>query len=122
MSFVCRGIRGATTAEDNTREAILAATREMFESMVAANAIEPESVAALFLTTSPDLNAEFPAVAVRQMGWTQAPMLCGHEMAVPDGLPRCIRALVLVNTTKRLEEIVHVYLRGAVNLRARGVS
>ena len=122
MSLVCRGIRGATTAEDNTSEAILSATREMFESMVAANSIEPDDVAALFLTTTPDLNVEFPAVAVRQMGWIQAPMLCGHEMAVPDGLPMCIRALALVNTTKPLEEIVHVYLRGAVHLREPGFS
>ena len=122
MSLVCRGIRGATTAEDNTSEAILSATREMFESMVAANAIEPDSVAALFLTTTPDLNVEFPAAAVRQMGWTQAPMLCSHEMAVPDGLPMCIRALALVNTTKPLDEIVHVYLRGAVRLREPGFA
>lgn len=122
MTLVCRGIRGATTAEDNTREAILAATREMFEALVADNAIEADSVAAVFLTTTPDLNAEFPAAAVRQMGWTQAPMLCGHEMAVPDGLPMCIRALVLVNTTKRLDEVVHVYLRGAVNLREQAFS
>ena len=122
MSLVCRGIRGATTADANTSEAILAATREMFESMVAANAIEADSVAAIFLTTSTDLNAEFPAVAVRQMGWTQAPMLCGHEMAVPDALPMCIRALVMVNTTKPLDEIVHVYLRGAANLREPGFS
>ncbi len=122
MTLVCRGIRGATTAEENSREAILAATREMCESIVAANAIEPDDVAALFLTTTPDLNAEFPAAAVRQMGWTQAPMLCGHEMAVPDGLPRCIRVLVMVNTTKRMEEIVHVYLRGAVHLREQSFS
>lgn len=122
MTLVCRGIRGATTADDNTREAILTATREMFETLVADNAIDADSVAAIFLTTTPDLNAEFPAAAVRQMGWTQAPMLCGHEMAVPDGLPRCIRALVMVNTTKRLEEVVHVYLRGAVSLREQSFS
>ena len=122
MSLVCRGIRGATTAEANTGEAILAATREMFEAMVAENDIEPESVAAIFLTTTPDLDAEFPAVAVRQLGWTQAPMLCGHEMAVPDGLPMCIRALVLVNTAKPMEEIAHVYLRGAANLREPSFS
>ena len=122
MTLVCRGIRGATTAEDNTSEAIISATREMFESLVESNAIEPDDVAALFLTTTPDLNAEFPAVAVRQMGWTQAPMLCGHEMAVPGGLPMCIRVLVMVNTTKGLEEIVHVYLRGAVHLREQSFS
>ena len=122
MTLVCRGIRGATTADANTSEAILAATREMFESMVAANAIEPDSVAAVFLTTTPDLNVEFPAVAVRQMGWNQAPMLCGHEMAVPDGLPMCIRALALVNTAKPMEDIVHVYLRGAANLREPAFS
>ena len=120
MVLQCRGIRGAITADANTQEAILSATKELFGEMVQANAIQDQDVAAVFLTTTADLNAEFPAVALRQMGWTQVPLMCGHEMQVPDGLPQCIRALVLVNTDKAAAEIKHVYLRGAVNLRSRG--
>lgn len=117
-----RGVRGATTAEANTREAILSATKELLQEVAKANALNSAEVAAAFLTTSPDLNAEFPAVAARQMGWTEIPLLCGHEMAVPDGLRSCIRVLILVNTDKAQGEMNHIYLRGAVNLRNRGIK
>ena len=117
---VCRGIRGATTADDNTREAIFAATEDLFQKIVGDNDVEEGQVAATFFTTTPDLNAAFPATAVRHMGWNQTAMLCGHEMAVPDGLPRCIRILILVNTDREPEELVHVYLKGAVDLRSDG--
>lgn len=101
----------------NGREAVLEATIELLNEMVAANAIEPDDVASAIFTTSPDLTAEFPALAARQLGWTQVAMLCGHEMAVPGSLPRCLRILLHVNTEKRADEIVHVYLRGATVLR-----
>jgi chorismate mutase len=120
--LVCRGIRGATTAEDNTKEAILSATRELLERLVEANGIKEEQIAAAFFTTTQDLNAEFPAVAARQMGWSNVALLCGHEMAVPDGLPRCIRVLILVNTDKGPQELTHIYLREARNLRSRGMG
>ena len=119
---VCRGIRGATTAEANTREAILRATDELLREMVRANGITPDQIAAVWFTTTQDLNAEFPALAARLMGWNHVALLCGHEMAVPDGLPMCIRVLMLVNTDKGPEELVHVYLRGARNLRERGLN
>ena len=115
---VCRGIRGATTAEENTREAIFSATRELFCKIVEANQIQEPQVAATFFTTTTDLNASFPATAIREMGWSHTALLCGHEMAVPDSLPRCIRILILVNTDKEPEELTNVYLKGAVNLRA----
>lgn len=117
---MCRGIRGATTAESNTKENILAATTELLKEVVEGNNVDKNDVAALFFTTSPDLNAEFPAVAARQMGFVLVPLLCGHEMAVPDALGKCIRILILVNTEKRADEINHIYLRDAVNLRKRG--
>ena len=120
MTFMCRGIRGAITAESNTKENILAATTELLKELVEVNNVDKNDVAALFLTTSPDLNAEFPAVAARQMGWELVPLLCGHEMAVPDSLGKCIRVLILINTEKRPDEINHIYLRDAVNLRKRG--
>ena len=113
----CRGIRGATTIEHNTKEEVLAATRELLERLIAANDIVQDDVACAFFTTTPDVDAEFPAVAARQLGWTQQALLCGHEMSVPGSLQRCIRILILLNTTKTASEIKHIYLKKAVTLR-----
>lgn len=115
----CRGIRGATTVDSNTRESILAATRELLQRMVEANGVQVQDVAGVLFTTTPDLNAEFPAMAARQLGWSQVALLCGHEMDVPGTLSRCLRILLLVNTEKSAEEMVHVYLKEAKGLRAQ---
>jgi chorismate mutase len=117
MTTSCRGVRGATTAEENTREAILEATRDMLERLVAANGIRPEDIASAIFSTTTDLTAEFPAVAARQLGWADTALMCTHEMAVPGSLPRCVRVLVHWNTSRRTDEIVHVYIRGARTLR-----
>ena len=113
----CRGIRGATTVEENTRESILQATKELLEKMIDANGIEVEEVVCAYFTTTLDLNAEFPALAAREMGWTQTALLCGHEMNVPGSLSLCLRILILYNTEKAADEIIHVYIKGAENLR-----
>lgn len=117
MTIVCRGVRGATTVAENTREEILTATRQLVALMVRRNEIDPKDVASAIFTTTPDLDAEFPALAARQLGWLEVPLLCGHEMATPGSLPRCIRVLVHWNTTKTQNEIQHVYVRDAVKLR-----
>ena len=117
-----RGIRGATTADDNTKESILEATRELLEKLVEANDIDPDHVAAATFTTTQDLNAEFPAVAARQMGWSSVALMCGHEMAVPDAQPHCIRVMILMNTDKSPQDIKNVYLREAKGLRSRGMG
>ncbi len=122
MNLVCRGIRGATTVDYNTKEAILTGTGELLQKLIEANDVRQEQVAAAIFTTTQDLNAEFPAVAARKLGWTDVALLCSHEMNVPDALPYCIRILLLVNTEKKPQEMVNVYLRGAVNLRARGME
>lgn len=114
---VCRGIRGAITVTSNNREEILSATRELLEALVETNQIVADDVASAIFSTTVDLNAEFPAVAARQMGWNEVPLLCTHEMAVPGSLPRCIRILLHVNTAKAPGEIKHLYLREAVLLR-----
>ena len=114
---VCRGIRGATTAEANTEEAILAATRELLYIMIRVNNIKPEDVACAQFTTTVDLNATYPALAARQLGWYDAALLCGHEMQVPGSLDNCIRVLIHWNTTRRIDEIIHVYLKEAKALR-----
>ena len=116
--MLLRGIRGATTTEENTRSSLLAATRELLEALVSGNQFSSEDVAAAIFTTTPDLNAEFPAVAARQMGWKDVPLLCGHEMAVPHSLQKCVRVLLLINTDRSPQEIVHVYLKAASNLRS----
>jgi len=119
----CRGIRGATTADVNTREAILEATQELLEELMEKNQIDQESVAAAIFSTTPDLNAEFPAVAARtKLGWQHIALFNTHEMAVPNDAPKCIRVLLLVNTNKSSKDLVNSYLRGAINLRARGTT
>ena len=119
MASAVRGVRGATTAATNAREAVLDATRELLSAMIEANGISPDDVAAAHFTTSPDLVAEFPAVTARQMGWDAVPLMCGHEMAVPHGQARCIRILVLWNTAKGQSEVKHVYLKEAADLRSQ---
>ena len=112
-----RGIRGATTVTVDSPAAIAAATVEMLEAITRLNAADTADIAAATFSTTPDLSSAFPAAAARAIGWTMVPMLCHHEIAVPDALPHCIRVLVLWNTGKRQEEIRHVYLRDAVKLR-----
>ena len=116
--IACRGIRGATTASGNDHEAILSATRELLERLVERNQFAPEDIAAVFFTVTDDLDAEFPAMAARQLGWTEAALLCAREIPVPTStVRRCIRVLALINTTRSTAEIVHVYLRDAAALR-----
>ena len=114
---VCRGVRGATTVVENNAREILAATRELLAMMIRLNGIEAEDVASGIFTTTQDLVAVYPATAARQLGWMSVPLLCGHEMAVPDGLPRCVRILLHWNTDRGQDEIHHVYLKEAVQLR-----
>ena len=114
----CRGIRGATVVTSNTREAILEAAGELLQKMVEANKVDKETIASVIFTTTPDLDAEFPAAAARQRhGWTDVPLLGMQEMKVPGALQRCLRVLIMFNTDKRLDDIVHVYLRGTEVLR-----
>jgi chorismate mutase len=116
----CRGIRGAITVSENTKEAIVAASKTLLHNLIEANEVEVSDIACILFTTTPDLNAAFPAAGARELGWTQVPLLCGHEMNVPGSLPDCLRVLVLFNTDKKNEEIVHVYLGDAVTLRDEG--
>ncbi len=117
-----RGIRGATTADSNTKESILGATRELLEQLIEANDIDPDDVASATFTTTRDLNAEFPAVAARQIGWGNVALMCGHEMEVPDGQPQCIRVMILINTDRPVQDLQNVYLRQAKGLRSRGTE
>lgn len=115
--MACRGVRGATTVEKNEREEILTATRQLLALMLRQNQIRPDDVASAIFTTTPDIDAEFPALAARQLGLLDVPLLCGHEMAVPGSLKLCVRILLHWNTEKAQSQIQHVYIRDAERLR-----
>ena len=113
----CRGIRGATTVVANSREAILAATRELLEMLVARNDVLVEEITSAFFTVTDDLDAEYPARAARELGWGNVALLCAREVPVPGSLSGCIRVLLHVNTEKAQAELCHVYLGAAARLR-----
>ena len=113
----CRGIRGATTVTENDASAILDATRELLEQIITENDVREEDVTSVLFTATPDLDAAYPAVAARRLGWTHTSLICTQEMAVPGSLSRCIRVLVHWNTDRVIDEIHHVYLREARRLR-----
>lgn len=117
-----RGIRGATTAEANTAEAITDATEELLRELVRLNDLDVAEICFAYLTTTHDLTAEFPAFAARRIGWTEVPLLCGHDMEVqlpnPRGVPMCVRVLLLYNTPLPQSAMRFAYLRGAQAIKA----
>lgn len=117
MPVACRGIRGATAVDANSAEAILAATRELLQLIVARNEIAVEDITSAFFTLTSDLDAVHPALAARELGWLDTALLCAQEIPVPGSLPCCIRVLLHVNTARAQAEMRHVYLREAVALR-----
>src|SRR5712671_2200258 len=118
MTKILRGLRGATTAAANTSDAILEATEELLSKLQTANGFAPEDVESAIFTSSPDLTAEYPARAARRLGWTEVPLLGAMEVAVPGGVPRCIRVLLHFYTSKPPGALTHTYLKGAANLRS----
>lgn len=113
----CRGIRGATTVDNNDKAEILAATEELLLLMMSINGLLVEDIASVIFTVTEDLDAVFPALAARQMGWNEVALMCMREIPVPDSLGKCIRVLLHVNTTRCASELQHVYLREAASLR-----
>lgn len=112
-----RGVRGATTVEANDQKQIMERTAELLTAIVTENAIDTEDIAAIIFSSTPDLKAAFPAKAARQMGWADVPLFGTEEIENPNGVPKCLRILILWNTDKRQKEIKHVYLRDAAVLR-----
>ena len=112
-----RGIRGAVTVDANSKEAITSATRDLLVAIVQENELQPDDIAGIMFTSTPDLTADFPAYAVRGLHWPTVPLLCAQEIDVPGALPSVVRVLLLVNTTRTPQEIKHQYLREAKQLR-----
>src|SRR6056297_1300016 len=104
---MCRGVRGATTVEQDDREEILKATTQLLALMIRRNQIDSADIASAMFTVTKDLESEFPALAARQLGWLEVPLLCGYEVSVQRSLPRCIRILLHWNTKLSQSEIRH---------------
>lgn len=113
-----RGIRGATTVTRNEEQEMLTATADMLKEIVERNQIVPEDISSVWITVTPDLDATFPARAIRDLkGWDMVPLMCSTEIPVKGALPMCIRLLIHVNTTKGQRDMKHVYLNEARILR-----
>lgn len=117
MTMIVRALRGATTVERDEREAITHATAELLREMLSRNGVVPDDVISVVFTATPDLSAEFPAVAARSLGLSEVPLLCATEIAVGGAVPRCVRVLMHLHTTRSRAGLQHVYLHGARHLR-----
>jgi chorismate mutase len=112
-----RAVRGAIQVDANERDDILKGTAELVTEVLGRNGIDPADLISIVFTATPDLTAEFPAYAARQMGLTDVPLLCTTEIAVPGSMPRVLRLMAHVETSRARADIRHVYLRGAAALR-----
>lgn len=112
-----RAIRGAVQVDANERAAILEGTTELVTEVMARNSLVPDDVISVLFTATPDLTAEFPALAARKIGFQDVPLLCASEIAVPGAMPRVVRLLMHTETDGSRAALQHVYLRGAVALR-----
>ena len=112
-----RAIRGATQVDADDREQVLEATRELVSAVLERNALQHDDIISILFTATPDLVSEFPALAARELGMADVPLMCATEIDVAHALPRVLRLMAHVETGRAREEIQHVYLRGAVALR-----
>ncbi len=112
-----RGVRGAIQVKKNDRKEIFKATQKLLKKIIQVNQIRQEDIASVFLTATTDLTADFPAYAVRKMGWKEVPLLCAQEIEVPHGLPRVVRILLHFNTDRQQSEVKHQYLNGTKRMR-----
>jgi len=112
-----RGVRGATSVESNTSEEILSRTMEMLDAIIERNNIKKEDIASAIFSVTDGLDAEFPAVAARKLGWIYTPLFCTREIPVKGSVPNCIRVLLHVNSEKEQKDFIHIYLHNARTLR-----
>ena len=113
----CRGVRGATTIEQNTQDQIFSATQTLLTTMLMQNQIDSQDIASILFTTTADITAAYPAKAARELGMQLVPLLCFQEMQVEGSLPFCIRILIHWNTSQSQDQIQHIYLNQAQQLR-----
>jgi chorismate mutase len=116
-ALMVRGLRGATTVDEDTAAQVTARSQELMRELMARNELVEDDVVSIVFTATPDVTSIFPAAAIREIGFGAVPLLCASEIAVPGSMPRCIRVLMHVYTTRTRDEIHHVYLHGAQGLR-----
>lgn len=113
-----RGVRGAITARRNEEQEVMNATERLLKEMISSNKMDPDEVASIFISATDDIDAAFPAKALRNIdGWTYVPVMCMKELAVSGSLPMCIRVMIHFQTDEKQNEIKHIYLEGAAGLR-----
>lgn len=112
-----RAVRGAIQVDADERDQILAATTELVTEVMRRNGLTTDDVISVIFTATPDLTAEFPALAARKLGFHEVPLLCATELNVPHALPRVIRLMAHIETDRPRSKVQHVYLRGATALR-----
>jgi chorismate mutase len=112
-----RAIRGAVQVDADDRQAILEGTTELVTAVMGRNGLTTDDVISVIFSATPDLSAEFPALAARKLGFGEVPLLCCSEIAVPSAMPRVVRLMMHVETELSRADIQHVYLRGAAALR-----
>tara|TARA_Y100000590_G_scaffold258730_1_gene290381 strand:- start:87 stop:452 length:366 start_codon:yes stop_codon:yes gene_type:complete len=115
--MACRGIRGAITIKENDEQQIIDGSIRLLRDIISKNNISENDIVSIFFSVTEDLNATFPARAARKMNLNHTPLLCFHEIRVPEGLEKCIRILMHVNSEKSIQEITHCYLEKAASLR-----
>jgi chorismate mutase len=113
-----RALRGAVQVDADDRDQVLAAVSELLTEVMRRNDLSVEDMISVLFTATPDLRCEFPAVAARQLGITDVPLLCTVEIDVVGAMPRVLRLMAHVQTDRSRHELRHVYLRGAAALRA----
>ena len=117
MSPHVRGLRGATTVDDDTVEQIADRTKALVQEMLDSNGVSKDDLISILFTATDDIHAMFPATAARHIGLGDVPLICARELDIAGGTPRCIRVLMHLTTDKRRDELHHVYLEGARGLR-----
>ncbi|HEX8134149.1 MAG TPA: chorismate mutase [Actinomycetes bacterium] len=110
-------LRGATTVEADTREAVLDRTGELLAALLERNAVDHDQLVSIIFTSTGDLHSEFPALAARSLGLGDVPLLCARELDVTGGNPRTIRVLIHCYSTRPRASLRHVYLHRAKHLR-----
>ena len=112
-----RAVRGATQLEDDVREHMLERVAEMVLDVMSANGLTVDDFISVIFTATSDLVSEFPAYAARRLGFGEVPLICARELDIDGGTPMCIRVMIHLQTDRPRQDLHHVYLEGARNLR-----
>ena len=115
--LMVRGLRGATTVDTDSPDQVTERSQELIVALMERNELAEDDIVSMLFTATADVTSIFPATAIRAIGFGAVPLLCAAEIAVPGAMPRCIRVLLHIHTTKSKDEIHHVYLHGAQGLR-----